>query len=270
MVRRAAWGDRFYPAEPAVLSREIESCLSLQPPPEKIPNPIACVAPHAAIMYSGAIAGAVYARVEMPERFIILCPNHTGRGTPLSILREGKWQMPFGDVPIDSALADALVSRCHLLCDDAQAHAHEHSLEVQLPFLQKLRPSLRMVPIAVGTEAYEALELLGHAMAEAIRDTRQKVLMIASSDMNHFESDERTRIKDRRAIDQVLALDPRGLYDTVRREHITMCGYCPTVATLIAARELGARRAELVRYGTSADVSGDYQRVVGYAGMVIW
>ena len=270
MVRRAAWGDRFYPAQPAVLSREVEQYLADQTSPEKIPDPIACVAPHAALMYSGAIAGAVYARLNLPQRFIVLCPNHTGRGTPLSIMSQGKWQMPMGDAAIDAGLAALLMRKCQLLSEDAQAHENEHSLEVQLPFLQKLQPSLQFVPIAVGTEAYEALEMLGHAMAEAIRKQSQKVLIVASSDMNHFESDERTRLKDRRAIDQVLALDPRGLYDTVRREHITMCGYCPAVAALIAARDLGAQNAELVRYGTSADVSGDYRRVVGYAGMAIW
>jgi len=270
MVRRAAWGDRFYPAEPTLLSREIEECLVTDAPKERLANPIACVAPHAALMYSGAIAGAAYARMELPERFIVLCPNHTGRGTPLSIMPQGKWQMPLGDVAIDAALARQLMRKCHLLFEDAQAHEREHSLEVQLPFLQKLRPSLQFVPIAVGTEAYEALEMLGQAMAEVARNYAHRVLIVASSDMNHFESDERTRAKDRLAIDQVLALDPRGLYDTVRHEHISMCGYCPTVATLIAARQLGAKHAELVRYGTSADVSGDYSRVVGYAGMVIW
>jgi hypothetical protein len=270
MVRRAAWGDRFYPAQPAALRREVEKYLAADPSQEKIANPIACVAPHAALMYSGAIAGSVYARLDLPERFIVLCPNHTGRGTPLSIMSEGKWQMPMGDVPIDSELAAALRRKCHLLFEDARAHQDEHSLEVQLPFLQKLRPKLRFVPIAVGTEAYEALEMLGRAMADAVRNCRERVLIVASSDMNHFESDERTRLKDRRAIDQVLAIDPRGLYDTVRHEHISMCGYCPTVAALIAARELGARHSELVRYGTSADVSGDFNRVVGYAAMVVW
>jgi len=270
MVRRAAWGDRFYPAEAAELRREVGKHLAGTPQNEKLTVPIACVAPHAALMYSGAIAGAVYARMDLPERFIVLGPNHSGRGTPLAIMPEGRWETPLGDAAIDSALARRLMQRCRLLFDDAPAHAQEHSLEVQLPFLLGLRPQLRFVPIAVGTEAYEALEMLGHAMAEAVRGYGQRVLIVASSDMNHFESDERTRIKDRLAINQVLALDPRGLYDTVRHEHITMCGYCPTVASLIAARELGATRAELVRYGTSSEVSGEYDRAVGYAGMVVW
>lgn len=269
MLRRAAWGGQFYPAQPHLLKQELEKYLAGETA-EKIAAPIGCVSPHAAYMYSGAIAGAVYARMELPETFIILCPNHTGRGAPLSMMSEGEWQTPLGNIHIEDKLANELRRRCHLLFEDAQAHLEEHSLEVQLPFLQKLRPNLRFVPIAVGTEAFDALEMLGHAMAGAIESYEQKVLIVASSDMNHFENDERTRLKDRRAIDQVLALDARGLYDTVRHEHITMCGYCPTVAMLTAARRLGACYAELVRYGTSADVSGDYSRVVGYAGMIVW
>jgi AmmeMemoRadiSam system protein B len=221
-------------------------------------------------MYSGSVAGAVYARMELPERFIVLGPNHTGRGAPLAIQSEGEWQTPLGNASIDSALAQALRKRCRLLSEDSEAHRHEHSLEVQLPFLQQLRPALTFVPIAVGTEVWEALEMLAAALAETVDSAAGPVLIVASSDMNHFESDERTRVKDRRAIDRVLALDPHGLYDAVRHEHITMCGYCPAVVMLAAAKRLGATQAELVRYATSADVCGDYSRVVGYAGMVVW
>lgn len=269
MLRRAAWADQFYPGQPLALNRELERCLAA-PAAEKIAAPIGCVSPHAAYLYSGAIAGAVYARMELPDRFLILCPNHTGRGDPLAIMPEGEWQTPLGNARIDSALTAALQKRCHLLSDDPRAHADEHSLEVQLPFLQKLKPQLQFVPIAVGTEGFETLEALGHAIGETIAAYQRRVLIVSSSDMNHFENDERTRLKDRRAIEKVLALDPRSLYDTVRRERISMCGYCPTVAMLIAALDLGAKHAELARYGTSADVSGDFNRVVGYAGMIVW
>ncbi len=269
MLRRAAWADQFYPGLPQRLRQELEKHLAGESQ-EKIREPIGCLAPHAAYVYSGAVAGAVYSRLELPDRAIVLGPNHTGRGAPLAILSEGSWETPLGRIPIDAALARALRQQCHLLFEDQHAHRQEHSLEVQMPFLQKLQPRLEFVPIALGTDAFEALELLGNGMAEAIRNYPRRVLMVASSDMNHFESDERTRIKDRHAIDQVLALDPRGLYDTVRRERISMCGYCPTAAMLIAARRLGATQAELVRYATSADASGDYSRVVGYAGMVVW
>ena len=269
MLRRAVWADQFYPAHPARLHRELERCLGSEAP-QKIARPIGCVVPHAGYMYSGPVAGAVYSRLELPDRAIVLCPNHTGRGAPLAILSEGQWQTPLGSVPVEAGLAAALKKRCRLLSEDADAHRQEHSLEVQLPFLQKLCSGLAFVPIAVGTEAFEALELLGEARAGTVQAAARPVLVVASSDMNHFENDERTRIKDRRAIDRVLALEPRGLYDTVRQERISMCGYCPTVAMLIAAKRLGATQAELVRYGTSADASGDYSRVVGYAGMVVW
>ncbi len=268
MIRRAAWSDQFYPGQPAALRRDLEKYLAGTS--EKIPSPIGCIAPHAGYMYSGAVAGAVYGRMELPRRFIILCPNHTGRGAPLATMSEGEWQTPLGDIPIDAGLAGQLKKLCRLLQEDAEAHRREHSLEVQLPFLQKLQPELQFVPIAIGTDSLEALEQLGHAVAEAIRDRRERVLVVASSDMNHYENDERTRLKDRRAIDRVLSLDPRGLYDTVHRERISMCGYGPTVAMLTAATDLGARQAELVRYATSAEASGDYSQVVGYAGMVVW
>ncbi len=269
MLRRAVWGDQFYPGQPRELARQIETFLTAGPG-EKIPAPVGCLAPHAGYMYSGAVAGAVYARLELPDRVILLGPNHSGLGEPLSILTEGSWQTPLGNAPIDSGLAGELRRRCPLLAEDAEAHREEHSIEVQLPFLQKLQPAMRFVPIAVGTESFEALETLGQALAGTIRAAGRPVLIVASSDMNHYDNDERTRLQDRRAIDQLLALDARGLYETVRRERISMCGYCPAVTMMTAALELGAARAELVRYATSADASGDRSRVVGYAGIVVW
>lgn len=269
MLRRAAWSDQFYPGHPRELARDLERFLAAGPA-EKILSPVGCLAPHAGYMYSGAVAGAVYARLDLPDRFIILCPNHMGLGQPLSIMSEGAWQTPLGNAPIDSDLAGELRRRCPLLTEDAEAHRQEHSIEVQLPFLQKLQPAMRFVPVAVGTESFDALERLARAIAGTIRASGRRVLIVASSDMNHYDNDERTRIKDRRAIDQLLALHPRGLYDTVRREGISMCGYCPAVAMMTAALELGAARAELVRYATSADACGDHSRVVGYAGIVLW
>jgi hypothetical protein len=156
-----------------------------------------------------------------------------------------------------------------LLAEDDAAHRFEHALEVQLPFLQVLHPQFTFVPITVGTSHYEVLSALGVAITSAIRGAGEQVLVIASSDMNHYESDSVTRVKDRRAIDQILALDPRGLYDVVREANISMCGYGPTVAMLTASLKLGAKQAELLRYATSADVSGDRDRVVGYAGIAV-
>jgi hypothetical protein len=184
-------------------------------------------------------------------------------------MSQGAWRTPLGDVPIDEPLAAALKARFSLLREDDEAHRFEHGLEVQLPFLQVLRPDFRFVPITVGTSQFEVLSALGVAMATVIRESGERVLVIASSDMNHYESDEVTRAKDRRAIEQMLAVDPRGLYDTVRESKISMCGYGPAVAMLTAAVRLGASKAELIRYATSGDVSGERDRVVGYAGIAV-
>lgn len=266
MKRAAAVAGRFYPAQPESLARELSGYLV--PAEEKV-KAIGCVVPHAGIMYSGHVAGAVYARLELPARFIILCPNHTGRGVPLSIMSEGVWETPLGEVPIDAPLARELKQACPRLEDDLEAHRSEHSLEVQLPFLQHLLGGFRFVPIAIGVGRYAPLEELGHALAAVVRKTPEPILVVASSDMNHYESDERTRVKDRMAIDRILALDPHGLYETVQREDISMCGFGPAVAMLTAAKDLGVRDAQLVRYATSGDVTGDRAAVVGYAGIIV-
>jgi AmmeMemoRadiSam system protein B len=231
---------------------------------------IGIVVPHAGYMYSGKVAGSVYAKVQLSTRCVILCPNHTGLGAPLSIMSSGAWRTPLGEMQIDSEMCAALMSADPMLEEDFKAHQSEHALEVQLPFLQHiLGDDIRFVPITVGVADWEYLEALGTAIAEVIRAVDPSTLIIASSDMNHYESDAVTRIKDAKAIDQVLKRDARGLYDTVQREKISMCGYGPTTSMLIAANLLGAQKAEIVSYATSADESGDYDRVVGFAGMVI-
>ncbi len=271
-VRQPAVAGRFYPANAQHLREQIETFVTARAgvPTEPAISALGCVVPHAGYMYSGAVAGAVFRRIEIPARCVILCPNHTGKGEPLAIMSEGLWRTPLGDVPIDEELAANLKSRFSLLTEDALAHRFEHALEVQLPFLQVLRPGFRFVPITVGTGHFEALSALGVSIAGAIEEAREPVLIIASSDMNHYESDAITRVKDKRAIDPILALDPRGLYDAVRDHDIGMCGYGPAVATLTAAKKLGATRAELLRYATSGDVSGDRDMVVGYAGIAIY
>ncbi len=200
---------------------------------------------------------------------ILIGPRHFPRGASLAILSDGAWQTPLGMARIDHLLAEKILRVFPQLQDDTVAHSTEHSLEVQLPFLQRLTPSFAFVPIVIGPARWETLEELGHALAGVIAAERAPVLLVASSDMNHYESDAITRVKDRKAIDQILALEPHKLFETVREEKISMCGYAATVAVLIAARELGATRGELIRYATSGDVNGDMEQVVGYAGMVI-
>jgi hypothetical protein len=215
------------------------------------------------------VAGAVYARLKLPRRFLLLGPRHFPRGKPQAILSEGTWQTPLGQAEIDSELARDLKAAYPPLCEDGVAHETEHAVEVQLPFLQSLAGDFRFVPIALGPTEYVQLESLGHAIAEVLRRQRDPVLMIASSDMNHYESDEITRRKDGLAIERVLALDAAGLFDVVRREEISMCGFGPAVSMLTAARLLGAARTTLVRYATSGDINGDRNEVVGYAGVIV-
>jgi len=265
-VRMPAVAGHFYPDKAQILSQEIETYTRFTG--EKI-KARGCLVPHAGYMYSGHVAGAVFGRLELPRRFIILCPNHTGRGEALAVMSEGEWLTPLGKAPLDSALAGTLKRHYDLLREDSYAHLREHALEVQLPFLQNLLPEFSFVPIAVGTTRYEVLEGLGETIAAAIQEAGEPVLVVASSDMNHYESDEITRIKDRRALDRILELDPRGLFEVVTRQQISMCGFGPAIAMLTAAKQLGATRAELIRYATSGDVSGDRTTVVGYAGLAV-
>jgi len=265
-IRHPAVAGQFYPRDAQALLDDVRSYLA---PSAEAFQAFGCVVPHAGYMYSGHVAGAVYARLDVPERCIILCPNHTGMGHALSIMTEGAWETPLGTVPIDTEIASALRAQFHLLIGEADAHRTEHAIEVQLPFLQTLRPRVRFVPIAIGTRHYEALEGLGQAIGEVLANQADRVLVLASSDMNHYESDQITRVKDHKAIERILALDPRGLYDIVMSEDISMCGYGPTVAMLTAAKRLGATFAELIRYATSGDVSGGREMVVGYAGIMV-
>jgi len=268
LVRHPAVAGRFYPSDSESLRGKVYSYLS-EAPTQKTILALGCIAPHAGYMYSGHVAGAVFAGLEVPELCVVMCPNHTGMGRPLAIMSDGSWETPLGPVPIASDFATSLKQRCSLLHEDSAAHRSEHAIEVELPFLQIRQPRLRFVPIALGTGQFEALEQLGIALAEAIVAHRKSVLIVASSDMNHYESDAITRIKDQSAIEPILRLDARGLYDVVTQQHVSMCGFGPAVTMLTAAKRLGATSAELVKYATSGDISGDRDAVVGYAGIAV-
>jgi MEMO1 family protein len=273
-VRQPAVAGRFYPANAQHLRAEVETYItapaSASGEPEAKIRAFGCVVPHAGYVYSGHVAGAVYGRLDLPRRYVILCPNHTGMGEPLAVMSEGLWHTPLGDASIDEKLAGQLKAKLPLLSEDQAAHRYEHALEVQLPFLQVLAPGFRFVPITVGTSNFDVLSALGTVIGHVALEADERVLVIASSDMNHYESDSVTRVKDRRAIDQLLALDPQGLYDVVHKGDISMCGYGPAVVMLTAARKMGATQAELIRYATSGDVSGDRDMVVGYAGVGVY
>jgi len=266
MIRPPAVAGHFYSSNASELSRDVDGYL---PARTGARGALGCVVPHAGYMYSGHVAGAVYASLEIPARLILIGPRHFPRGESLAILSEGSWTTPLGGARIDAELAAELKRKFPRLREDMVAHEREHSLEVQIPFLQRIREDFQFVPVVLGTDRYGVLEELGHAVGKVVAAQKEPVLVVASSDMNHYESDAITRVKDERAIARVLALDPRGLYDTVRAEGITMCGFAATVAMLVAARDLGATKAELVRYATSGDINGDREHVVGYAGIVI-
>jgi MEMO1 family protein len=270
-VRAPAVAGRFYPGRAEELLCEVREFTSTGKVPIETGRiaAIGCVAPHAGYIYSGGVAGAVYSRLKIPERCVILCPNHTGKGRPLAIMASTTWQTPLGEVAADADMGARMLRRFPALQEDSAAHRTEHAIEVQLPFLQAQQPKLNIVPIAIGTGDFNVLRGLGEALADVIADQDAKILIIASSDMNHYESDAITRVKDHKAIERVLAMDARGLWDVVINEDISMCGFGPTVVMLTAAKLLGATSATLAKYATSGDVSGDYESVVGYAGIIV-
>jgi len=266
VLRLPAVAGRFYPANSEELTALVRECA--KPQPDAKPQHVkACLMPHAGYVFSGHVAGAVFARITLPKRIVILGVRHFPRGESLAINTSGTWRTPLGDAPIDEALAAALKKDCPILREDRVAHATEHSLEVQLPFLQVLSPGFSFAPIALGTVRFDDLVAVGEALARILA-ANPEVLLLTTSDLNHYENDATTRLKDKKAIDQILALNPRGLYDVCRNEDISMCGLGPAVAMLTALRALAAKQAELVCHATSADVSGDTSSVVGYAGFI--
>lgn len=271
-TRQPAVAGQFYSADADILAADVDRYTEST----AVPTPaIAIVSPHAGLMYSGHVAGAVYARVTLPQTVILLGPNHRGMGPPLSVYAQGTWLIPGGALEVDEALAEIIVARDPEAQADQTAHQHEHCLEVQLPFLRRFRPDVRIVPILLGHLPDRAYADLGRRLGDILREVADREgkphrpLLVASTDLTHYESDTVTRAKDCHAIEAIRNLDPEGLGAAVRAHRITMCGYGATVAVLHAARALGAGSASLVRYATSGDITGDHDSVVGYAGILI-
>jgi AmmeMemoRadiSam system protein B len=266
MLRFPAVAGTFYPENPQKLTQQIQSFAGSENAPKKI-SCRACLVPHAGYAYSGHVAGAVYERIALSKRIIVLGVRIFPRGAEAAILSEGAWRTPLGDAPIDSELAAKVSHACPLLREDSIAHEREHSLEVQLPFLQVLDPGFTFVPIALGTIQLDQLVTIGEALGDILA-AEPEVLLLTTSDFNHYQDDATTRRKDHLAIEQILNLDPRGLFNVCRKEKISMCGLGPAVAMLTALKIIPSNHAELVKYATSADVSGDRSAVVGYGGML--
>src|ERR1700688_1441301 len=269
MVRLPSVAGRFYPSDPAELSAQIREYLT-PANPSRIRNVKACLVPHAGLMFSGHVAGAVFSSIRIPKKVVLLGVRHRPPGPPAAIVSDGVWRTPLGDAEIDHVLAEKFAAACPLLTEDAAAHSKEHSLEMQIPFLQVLAPDFSFVPIALGNAHFETLVSVGEAIGAVLAAEKNEVLLVTSSDLNHYEDDVTTRAKDGKAIEQLLSMDARGLYDLCRKEEISMCGLGPAVAMLTALHIFKASKAELIRYATSADRAGDPSAVVGYAGMVFW
>ncbi|GJL79492.1 MAG: MEMO1 family protein [Nitrospinaceae bacterium] len=266
MVRKPAVAGQFYPADSDGLKDEIKK--HTVEGSDKI-RVIGIVSPHAGFMYCGDAAGAVYSRIEIPETVVLIGPNHTGRGQPVSVMTEGTWSMPFGDLQVDRELAESICDASSRVHADSSAHQFEHSLETQLPFLQYFRKQFKIVPICLKPISFKDCEEVSRAILMASRKTGRQVLMVASSDMTHYESHESASQKDKQAIERIVDRDAQGLYHTVEKNHITMCGVNPVTVMLLYANEMGASRSELIKYMTSGDVTGDFDQVVGYAGMIV-
>ncbi|MCA1989655.1 MAG: AmmeMemoRadiSam system protein B, partial [Desulfarculus sp.] len=266
MVRQPAVAGQFYPGRPQDLLAAVRQCLD----PEAVPSPARlAICPHAGYIYSGPTAGKTFSRVVIPRRVIVVGPNHRGAGAAAAVMSQGQWLTPLGPVPLDAELGQRLLAGSRLLSEDARAHQMEHSLEVQVPFLQVLQPDLLLLPICLGWLDFDQCAEIGHDLAKAIAGLGEPVLMVASTDMTHYESAAAARAKDSQALERVIALDPRGLYETVRGRGISMCGVLPTTTCLAAALELGAKSAELVEYTNSGAATGDFAQVVGYAGLIV-
>lgn len=268
MDRQPVVAGQFYPAQAATLDKLVRGYLQAAASQgERMTRLV--MAPHAGYVYSGAVAGRTLGQARLPQRVVLLGPNHTGRGAPLAIWPQGRWQVPGGGLEVDAELAGQLLREVPGATADTVAHDHEHSLEVLVPFLRALNPTLAIVPIAVAERQLDRLLAAGTALAKVLARQPDLVGLVVSSDMSHYLGQERTKAQDSLALQAILDLDPTGLHEVVRRQGISMCGALPMTLALQAALELGASQANLVAYATSGDVSGDYGRVVGYAGILV-
>ena len=268
MVRKPVVAGQFYPGTKELLLAKIASMIGKVPGKDEA---IGVVSPHAGYEYSGQVAGAVLGSVKSKSKYIIIGPNHTGLGASFSVSKSSSWKTPLGEVPIDEDLRKTLLKHSGLIEADDVAHMAEHSVEVQLPILQAIQKDFTFVPIVVASEDLQSYRALGEDIASAIKEMgiEKDVLIIASSDMTHYESDESVRGKDKAAIEAILELDEEKLFKRIRQMDISMCGYGPTALMISASKVLGAKIARLVKYQTSGDASGDYSSVVGYAGITV-
>ena len=268
MIREAVVAGAFYPGDKDSLKQMLGDFINQE---ETKVKALGIVSPHAGYIYSGKTAGKVFSKIEIPDKVIILGPNHRGIGSDFALYAKDAWETPLGKVLINTELAEKLLASSKYLQEDETAHQMEHSLEVQVPFLQYLNPKVTIVPIIIGGMGYRLDSLLeiGESIGKVIAEEKDDVLIVASSDMTHYESKEAALKKDKWAIDEILNLEEEKLFKVVRDKHITMCGVLPTIVMLKAVKSLSPKDTFLVEYTNSGEVSGDFSEVVGYAGIVI-
>lgn len=275
--RRPAVAGTFYAGRKEDLTKQIEECFLSSIGPRALPsegwgskNPPALVSPHAGYMYSGPVAAHGFLSLKTyrrPESVVVIGPNHYGIGTIVSIYPEGVWTTPLGEVPIDVKLGEELVKVSDVFYVDEKSHAKEHSIEVQVPFLQYIYGSFQFLPICINDQSMETCVEVGRAVGKVVKD--RNVLLVASTDFTHYEPHEKVLEKDKKALEMISKLDVEGLYREIEMYDITMCGYGAVAALLTAAKILGGREAKVLKHATSGDTSGDYDSVVGYASCLI-
>jgi AmmeMemoRadiSam system protein B len=265
MIRNPCVAGYFYPAAAAELRATLAGLVDKKAPKEEV---IGLLVPHAGYKYSGPVTGATVSRIKFKDTFIIIGPSHSGLGKPFSVMVEGTWRTPLGDVEIDTELAGKIVSVSKYLEADEEAHREEHAVEVQLPFLQYFKQDFRIVPIILAGDGAAAYPEIGKDIARAVRELKREVVIMASGDMTHYEPQAAAKENDLYAVEAMLKLDVAELTRRYRSRRISMCAYPPLVCLMTAAKELGATGAELVKYQTSGDATGDKESVVGYAGVI--
>lgn len=282
MIREPAVAGAFYDSDPKRLREHIEQCFLGKFGPGHLPiasskvdrNITGLVCPHAGYQYSGYAAASAYAALAedgLPDTAVIIGPNHRGFGAKSAIMTEGEWKTPLGIVEIDSEIASIAVNASGLLQHDTRAHIQEHSVEVQVPFLQYLNPKIKIVPIVLSVFALDESRIYSESIGKAIADAigGRNAVVIASTDFTHYESKTVAAQKDHEAISAIEEMDYMELLNVVERSDISMCGVVPTATTVVAASALGASRAQLLTYYTSGDITGDVSQVVGYGALAM-
>ncbi|HML05905.1 MAG TPA: AmmeMemoRadiSam system protein B [Methanobacterium sp.] len=279
MIRKPAVAGIFYELNPDSLKKQIEWCFKHEQGPGKIPkmgdkrNIKGVMAPHAGYLYSGPVAAHSYSKIVedgFPDTFLILCPNHTGLGSSVSTMLEGEWETPLGNVGIDTQFAEKLVEDALIIDVDSSSHIQEHSCEVHLPFLQYFSEDFKIVPISMWMQDIETSTEIGKSIKETAEALGRDVVVLASSDMTHYKPQNIASQNDRQVLDAIQHMDEKLMIKRVMDLNVTMCGYGPVTATIVASKEFGAKNAEILKYATSGDMTGDLSAVVGYASAVFW